>query len=146
MPFSIRPFRRLPLTFVLGFWLLITLLVLSSGPVYAEWVAVHNGKDGMTVYVNPDTIRRKVEMVTMWVLVDHMNAQETVGNQSYLSTKEKHEYDCDGERGRTLTFTDFSDHMGNGKVVYSDSETDKWDFIAADSLGQTLWKFACTKK
>ena len=56
MPFTLRPHRRvpmpcavtyhagllltLPLAYCLGFWLLITLLVLSSGPAYAEWVAV----------------------------------------------------------------------------------------------------------
>ena len=39
MRFSIRPFRRFPLTYFSGFWLLITLLVLSSGPAYAEWAA-----------------------------------------------------------------------------------------------------------
>jgi hypothetical protein len=40
MPFSIRPFPvsflKLPLAYISGFWLLITLLVLSSGPTYAE--------------------------------------------------------------------------------------------------------------
>ncbi|OAI43885.1 hypothetical protein AYO43_09765 [Nitrospira sp. SCGC AG-212-E16] len=125
--------------------LLITLLLLSSAPAYAEWVPIDVNDRGMTTYVDPDTIRRKVEMVTMWVLIDYKTAETTVGDQSYLSTKQKHEYDCDGERGRTLTFTDFSDHMGNGKVVYSDSDTSKWDFIAVDSLGQILWKVACGK-
>ncbi|MEP6959282.1 MAG: hypothetical protein ABI980_11180 [Nitrospirota bacterium] len=55
MPFTIRAFRRfpvhsvtynagpfvkLPLAYCAGFWLLIALLVLSSGPMSAEWVAV----------------------------------------------------------------------------------------------------------
>jgi hypothetical protein len=56
MPFTLRPFRRfpvqcsvryhaspfltLPLAYVLGFGALITLLVLNSGPAYAEWVAI----------------------------------------------------------------------------------------------------------
>ena len=31
------PFFRLPLNYFLGFWLLITLLVLGSRPVYAGW-------------------------------------------------------------------------------------------------------------
>jgi hypothetical protein len=54
MPFSIRPYRRfpvqcavtynagpfhkLPLAYFSGFWLLITLLVLSSSLAFAEWV------------------------------------------------------------------------------------------------------------
>jgi hypothetical protein len=56
MAFSIRPHRRspvhcavtyhaghfltLPLTYVLSFGAMITLLVLDSGPAYAEWVAI----------------------------------------------------------------------------------------------------------
>jgi hypothetical protein len=36
MPFSIRPFRCLPLTYRKGFLFLITLLLLSSSPAYAE--------------------------------------------------------------------------------------------------------------
>ncbi len=52
--------------------LLITLLVLRHGPVYAEWVAVENnylpGKQ--TVYVDPDTIRREGNLVTLWQLTD----------------------------------------------------------------------------
>jgi len=52
--------------------LLITLLVLSHGPVYAEWVAVENnylpGKQ--TVYVDPDTIRREGNLVTMVILIN----------------------------------------------------------------------------
>ncbi len=45
MPFSIRPFRRLALAyFSSGFWLLVTLLILlCSGPAYAEWVPVAKG-------------------------------------------------------------------------------------------------------
>ena len=38
MPFLIRPYRRVPLAYFSGFWLLIMLLVLSSRPAYAEWV------------------------------------------------------------------------------------------------------------
>lgn len=40
MRFAIRPYCRLPLIYCLGFWALITLLVLSSEPAYAEWVLV----------------------------------------------------------------------------------------------------------
>jgi hypothetical protein len=44
------PFLKLPLASISGFWLLITLLVLSSGPAYSEWVAVGGNKEaGVTV-------------------------------------------------------------------------------------------------
>ena len=62
MPFSIRPFRRLPLAYFSGFSSLIMLLVLSRGPVYAEWVAIEKQYQSpglQTVYFDPDTIRRE---------------------------------------------------------------------------------------
>jgi hypothetical protein len=40
MPFSIRPSRHLPLSYLLGFWSLIILLLLGSGLAYAEWVPI----------------------------------------------------------------------------------------------------------
>ena len=51
--------------------LLITLLLLSHGPVYAEWVSVE--KDYLvpglqTVYVDAATIRREGNLVTLWQL------------------------------------------------------------------------------
>jgi hypothetical protein len=130
------------------FWFLITLLVLSSSPAYAEWVKVDKVKDGTTVYVNPDTIRRKVEMVTMWALIDFKTAETIGDNQSFLSTKEKLEYDCDGERGRLLSFTHFSDNMGTGKVVYTDEGEGevRWEPVAPRTVAQALWKLACGKK
>jgi hypothetical protein len=60
MPFSICPVHRLPLASILGFWLVLTLLLLSSGPAYAEWVKI-NENDTFTVYTDPDTIRREGE-------------------------------------------------------------------------------------
>jgi hypothetical protein len=53
--------------------LLITLLVLSHGPVYAEWVVVEKdyllpGKQ--TVYVHPHTMAREGNLVTLVILID----------------------------------------------------------------------------
>jgi hypothetical protein len=55
MHFWIRPYRRVPLASILGFWLLLTLLSLSSGPAYADWVALGESDSGTTVYVDRDT-------------------------------------------------------------------------------------------
>jgi hypothetical protein len=57
MPFSIRPFRGFPVPFLKlpqacfsDFWVFIVLLVLSSGPAYAEWVSLDaNNQGGRTV-------------------------------------------------------------------------------------------------
>ena len=147
MPFSIRPFLvNSAITCCSGFWLLITLLLLSSGASYAEWVAIGgNDQIGMTTYVNPGTMRRKGDLVKMWQLNDFETVQTVDGN-SFLSTKKQREFSCAEERTRILAATQFSDNMGNGTVVSVNSNEQKWEPIVPESIGQTLWKFACGKK
>ena len=95
MPFSMRLFRhfpaqcadtyhagaflKLPLAYFTGFWSLITLLLLSSGPAYAEWVDVGGNESGMTVYVDSDSIRQKGNLVKMWQLYDYKTVQTRAG-------------------------------------------------------------------
>ena len=101
MPFSIRPFRRfpvhcavtynagsfltLPLAYFSGFWSLITLLVLSSGPAYAAWVAVSViDQAGVTIYVDSATIHRKGDRVTMLELIDYETIQTVTGTSFFF--------------------------------------------------------------
>jgi hypothetical protein len=56
MPVTIRSYRRfLHLVHCLGFGFLLTLLLLSSGPTYAEWVPPCCVNDGVTVCVDTGT-------------------------------------------------------------------------------------------
>lgn len=162
MPFAIRPYRRvpvrcsvtyhtgpflpLPLAYVLGFGALITLLVLNSGPAYAEWVAIGATDDGMTTYADPSTIRRTGDLVKMWALYDFKTIR-TVEGKSYLSYKVQREYDCAEERIRYLAFTFFLGNMGSGEVVPTTAdEQQKSEPVQPDSIGQTLLKAACAKQ
>jgi hypothetical protein len=99
MPFSIRPHRRLPVNysvtynagaflklsaaFFLGLVSLITLLVLTSGSAEAEWMSITKTEEGTTVYADPDTIRRKGDLVKMWELYD-FKIIRTVAGDSYF--------------------------------------------------------------
>ena len=145
MPFSIRPYCRLPLPYLSGFWLLIILLVLNSGPAYAEWVSIGSTDDGMTAYGDPDTICRKGEMVKMWSLFDFQIMQYVEGIPS-LSKKGHSEYDCAEERLRLLALVEYSGNLGKGKVVYSDTIEQPWKPVVPRSVDQALWKLACDKQ
>lgn len=125
--------------------LLVTLLLLSVRPVYAEWMRAAQDEDGMTVYIDPDTIRLKRGLVRVWHLFDYKTAQ-TVMLRSFLSSKAHIEYDCAEERSRYLAFAAFSDNMGSGEVVYSNPDELKWEPVEPESVGQILWKAACGKK
>ena len=122
-------------------FLLITLLVLSSGPSYAEWVFVSGDDDaGMTVYVDPDTIRRNGDLVKMWYLSD----RKTI--EGYGSIKTQREYDCAEARHRLLAASIFSGHMGQGQVLDDNLKEGQWVPVAPESSGHALWKLACGKK
>ena len=162
MPFLIRPFRRfpvqcsvtynagpffkLPLAYLLGFWSLITLLFLNSVPAYAEWVAVEETPGLRTVYVDPDTIRREGNLVTLWLLMDFKWMQGNRSPSRFLSTKTQKQYDCAEKRLRLLAFTEFSRNMGTG--IPADGYVDKgnWVRVEPDSISQALWEVACGKK
>ncbi len=161
MPFTIRPYRRffvqrpatydtgafikLPLIHLLSFGVLITLLVLSSAPAYAEWVKVGENDDGKTLYVDPDTIRRKGDLVKMWHLHDYKTIETYRGN-SFMSNKSQWEYDCAEEQIRALAEYEYSGPMGNGELVRSDSNPRNWAPVIPGSMGQIQWTFACGKK
>ena len=126
--------------------IVITLLVLSSSPAYAEWVKVSDSDEaGMTVYVDPATIRRNRNLVKMWQFYDYKTVQ-TVAGIGFLTVKEQWEFDCAEGRRRVLALTEFSGNMGSGTEVYTNSEVGKWQPVAPSSIGQLLWKFACGKK
>jgi hypothetical protein len=126
--------------------LLITLLVLSSGPAYAEWVAIgEDAQEGVTLYVDLYTVRRNEDLVKMWYLLDYKTVQ-TVLQDSYLSKKTQAQLDCAEERIRSLAATIFSGNIGTGKVVYTDSDEGKWAAVVPGSLGQIMWNLACGKQ
>jgi len=140
------PVLKFPPAYLLGFWLLITFLPLSSGPLYAGWVLTSGDDEtGLTVYVDPDTIRRKGNLVKMWQLYDYKTVQ-TVAGDSLLSFKRYNEYDCTEERTRMLAYTWFSGNMASGRVVYSTPDEQQWEPVVPRSINQALWKVACSKK
>jgi hypothetical protein len=141
---------------LLGFWSLVMLLFLSVAPAYAEWVAVE--KDYLvpgrqTIYVDPESIRREGNLVTLWQLIDFKWMQ---GNQGlgplgfgphrYFSTKTHKQFDCVGKRVRLLAFTEFSQHMGTGIAAHGYVDKDNWLPVEPESMNQALSEFACGKE
>ena len=162
MPFAIRPDRRFPiqcaatyhlgtllkfpLAYCLCFWLLITLLVLSSGPAYAEWVLVSVvDQAGVTIYVDPGTIHRMGDHVEVLELIDYKTMQ-TVTGTSFLSARVQREYDCAGDRHRTLALTRLSGKMGTGEAIPANADQPTWEPVDPGTIGKRLWKVACDKK
>jgi hypothetical protein len=127
--------------------LLITLLVLSHGPVYAEWVAVE--KDYLvpglrTVYIDPATVRREGNLVTLWQLTDFVWMQGGPrAAPRFLSTTTHKRFDCAERRLRLLAFTEFSRRMGVGIADAGYVDQDTWLPVKPESLNHALWEVAC---
>jgi len=148
MPFTVRPYRRVPCAMLTPVkrLLLVTLLVLSCEPVYAEWVAVGRSEDGhVIVYADANTLRRKGELVKLWELLDYKTAQTKPNEEEYLSIRMQHEYDCVEELHRVLAFGQFTGNMGQGEIVSSGAKATEWEPIVPESIWQIIWKTVCGK-
>ncbi|HSL01997.1 MAG TPA: surface-adhesin E family protein [Nitrospiraceae bacterium] len=100
---------------------------------------------GVIAYADPDTIRRKGDLVKMSSLFDLRTAQTGRVN-SYSSIKAQQAFDCAQDRSRALAYTKFAGNMGHGVEVNSVSVEQTWKPVAPMSVGQELWKIACGKK
>lgn len=145
----VGPLLKLPLAYISGFWLLTTFLVLSSGPAYAEWIAVEidNRLAGiMTVYFDPDTIQRNGNLVIMWQLIDFNTMQGGRSPSRFSSTKIQKQFDCTEQRLRLLALTDFWGNMGTGEPTGAYVDGGHWVPVEPASINQALWEVACNKQ
>ena len=126
--------------------LLLTLLVLSNEPAYAEWVEVGGkAEEGLTVYLELDTISRSGDVVKMWELWDFKRTR-TDPKPPHMSVMSQREIDCTKKRGRVLAMTAFSGNMGSGMVVYSYSDFKDQEFqVEPGSVADSVLKVVCGK-
>ena len=124
------------LLLVLGFSIMI------GGPAYAGWEPIAVSETGMTVYIDRGTIQRERYVVTMSVLHDYQ-APEHLSSGSFLSFTSEEQYDCGEVRSRIIGAVVFTDHMGNGTVLYSGTGDNTWQVVTPMSINHALWEAAC---
>lgn len=147
--YSVRFSPKLPLAYISGFWSLTTLLFLSSVPAYAEWVAIENHyllPGPQTLYVDPDSIRREGNLVTMWQLIDYKTMQGGRSPTRFSSTKIYKQFDCAEAHTRLLRVTDFWGNMGTGEPAEAYVEKGNWMPVEPESMNQALWEVVCGKE
>ena len=121
---------------------LMAALVLSAFQARGEWMAVTTGTEPLTVYVDPETVTRAENHVTVWQLLDFKITQ-TVGGKPYLSVKLRNEFDCGGKKTRILEMTHFSGNLGSGKVIATHATSQQWVPISPDTLALTVLTQLC---
>jgi hypothetical protein len=96
----------------------------------------------MTVYLDRTTIQRESYVVTLAVLHDYQ-LPEQFSNGSFLSFTAQQQYDCGEVRSRTIRAVVFTEHMGNGAVLYSGTGDNTWHPVTPMSINHALWQAAC---
>lgn len=124
--------------------ILTLLLSVVSSNTMAEWMDV-GGNDYSTVFADPASIRKVDNYEEMFSLYD-TDIAETIGDISFMSSKSLDEYDCKRKQSRTLAFYWYSGNMGEGEILYGNTDVGKWNLDLPKSINETLWKIACGKK
>jgi hypothetical protein len=121
-------------------------VLLGSGPAWAEWLAVDRIPiSRSTVYLNPNTIHREKDLVSMWALFDYEGERHIEGSASLVSSSKNHyEYECTGKRQRLLEHVSLSDRMGTGRIVDRMSNAQPWQPVPPEGPEHSLWTAACT--
>ncbi len=124
--------------------ILMILLAVVSSSAMAEWVKVGVSTDkNTTIYADPSTIRKLGDKVKMWVMWDHLTAQEG-DSKPHMSTRVQKEFNCKEETTRQIYASAFTDNMGRGDLINNEGGRE-WEPVAPRTHDEALWKFACGK-
>jgi hypothetical protein len=124
--------------------ILMLLLSVGNSKTMAGWIDV-GGNDYSTIFADPSTILKVDNSVKMLSLYDTDIAQ-VVSEISFKSSKSLDEYDCKEKQSRTLAFYWYSGNMGEGYILYSNTDVNNWNPVKPKSINEPLWKIACGKK
>lgn len=124
--------------------LAMMLAVVSSGAT-AAWLDVGD-TEAVTAYVDPATIRKAGNVVTMWDLLDYKKAQEIPSGKTFMSVRAQTEYSCKEKNSRPLTASAHSEKMARGGTVHAVNEPGSWRPVPPGTLDEALWKIACGKQ
>jgi hypothetical protein len=125
--------------------ILMLLLAIVSSSAMADWVAVDHNKYA-TGYANPATIVKDGNIAKMWTLVDCKTTTFFSGGSPFMSIKSQEEFDCKERKLRTLVYTLHAVKMGEGEVIFRDSNPRKWEPVLPGSAMEDFLKIACGKK
>lgn len=115
--------------------------VIESPSAKTGWVEVYKTNQ-QTLYANPSSLLKSGFKVKMWRLTDY-KFPEINGDFVYSSKKLYEEYDCQSEQYRLLYVALYPENMGEGKAMYTRSETYSWQRVLPDTDGEAMWEIAC---
>lgn len=106
--------------------ILLSALLLAAVPARADWTKVTENA-GAALYVDPASISASGDSWMVSVM-ESLAEPEPAGTRSRRMTAE---VDCNGDRLRTLSGTDYPAPMGQGTSISSWQRESSWLFVGA---------------
>lgn len=122
---------------------LMLLLAIVSSNAIAEWVAA-GSNETFIAYADPAARSKDGDRAKIWVLYNYKSTQVTAG-KSWISLKTQYEFVCNNHRIRQLSYSFYSENMGEGKLVYARPNPGKWMAVEPESIIGGLAKIACER-
>ena len=114
------------------------LLLLSINAFAYNWKKVSEYKDRDSFYIDVDNIKKRDGFVYYWVLSNYLEPID--GDYSYIS---KLKVDCAEEKLTYLSFTNYSEPMGEGRITSEDNKPFIHYPKPNEPYGFNEMKFAC---
>ena len=117
---------------------------------YAKWTKVAETKDGSSIYIELDRIRKNGDKIFFWGLKDiaTLKIDKNTG-QIIKALKIYYEAECGRFRLRMLTAFFYSSSMGKGDPIQiireeeMSSKEKSWTYPPPDTRGETMLKAVC---
>lgn len=121
--------------------LLLPLLLLASGSAWADWVKVTSTVEA-NFYVDPATLRKDGNLRKIWLIMD-LKQRDTEGA---ISRRVKAEYDCKGERIKSLALSTHAEPMAGGTIIANyGADTRGWNEVPPGSAFDSILKLVCAQ-
>ena len=119
-------------------WISALWLLCLPWMAIAEWEKIDENYLAV-VYIDPDKIRASSVFPQAWHLID-LNDKSKAGVKSRLALME---YDCQERRRRTLAFASKSEAMGEGKTLFTSTQSTPWKPVSGDTVAEKVIEMLC---
>jgi hypothetical protein len=119
---------------------LIAVLILATTSAWADWVK-YAETDEAVLYFDPATIRKDGNLRRVWKVYDLKER----GSDGELSRRILEEYDCIGERWRTISLSAHSGSVASGEVLFDGIFPDTWHYVPPRTISEHVFKLVCAE-
>jgi len=119
----------------------LLVLMASTAPSFAEWTLIDDNVLAK-VYFDPDKMKKSTSFPEVWQMTDLKKRASTGAISRVILVQ----FDCVDKKRRTLASAGYSEHMAQGKPIFSDASQGNWHPVLKDTVINTTLEMACAKE